>query len=288
MADTTTTVSDEANIEDVDLTQATDIGTTQGDDPGNAADDKPNDGAAATDEDPAKSDDKSDADAKSATEDPAKPAEGQAADEDPQKTEDANKQTPEEAKAERERAARQSWQERQRTRSQIADQIDQHYAPRTEEQLMEEEGLSETDAKIEAIREEAAYKERRAAIAELNAGMQAEAVNISNDFPIFNPNSPEYDPEFEKEVEIAYKTAARLQVDENGIITNAEVPLYDFYQRMAGIYSRGASKGAQQGQQDMAAMVGRTENPGGSSSTNGNSSDDLAAMEERLGDVVVT
>ncbi len=116
--------------------------------------------------------------------------------------------------------------------------------------------------------------------------MQADAVNVTNDFPVFNPNSKEYDPEFTQMVEQQYRQAARLQVDDNNIIVNAEVPLYDFYQQMSNIYGRGASRGQQQGQQEYQQMLSRTENPGGSSSTvSGNS---LSELEERLGNVVIT
>jgi hypothetical protein len=67
---------------------------------------------------------------------------------------------------------------------------------------------------------------------------------------------------------------------------NAEVPLYDFYQRMADIYNRGTSKGNQQGQTEAMQMLSRTENPGGSSSTT--QGDSLQELEDRIGNVVIT
>lgn len=204
---------------------------------------------------------------------------------DDQKTDEQQQElTPEQQRQADRAKAQMEYQNRQRTRQQIAQQLDQAYGPKTQEQL-EQEGLDPQQAGIEALRQEMAYKEQRAYVAELNAGMQAEAVNVTNDYPVFNPNSKEFDPEFTAMVEQQYKTAARLQVDEQGIITNAEVPLYDFYQRMASIYSRGTSKGAQQGQAEMQQMMSRTENPGGSSSTSGNSGNSLEEMEERLGNV---
>jgi hypothetical protein len=222
--------------------------------------------------------------------DDKKPEDGDQNKPDDQKAADDKDQqlTPEEQREQQRARAQQEYQNRQRTKTQVANQLDQDYGPKTEEELVNE-GLEPADAKIEALRQEMAYKEQRTQIAELNAGMQAEAVNAINDFGVFNPKSGDYDEQYTKEVEQAYRVAARLQVDEkSGIILNAEVPLYNFYQQMANIYNRGASKGAQQGQQEMQQMLSRTENPGGSSSTNGSQGDSLEALEERLGNVVIT
>jgi hypothetical protein len=186
--------------------------------------------------------------------------------------------------------ARQRIQERQqqqRTKQAVAQQLDQTYGPKTEEQLVQE-GYDQRDAQIEALRQEMTYKEQRTQIAELNAGMQVEAVNVTNDFPVFNPNSPDFDPEFTQMVEQQYKQAARLQTDENNIIVNAEVPLYDFYQQMAQIRSQGIARGEQRGQQAYQQMLSRTENPGGSSSTSNKGDESLADLEARLGDAVIT
>lgn len=188
-------------------------------------------------------------------------------------------------KARNEAYARQRIQERQRTKQQIAQQLDQTYGPKSEDDLIEE-GLDPAQAQIEALRQEMQYERQKTHIAELNAGLQSEAVNVTNDFPVFNPNSKDFDPEFAGIVEQQYKQAARLQLDDNGIVVNADVPLYDFYQQMATIYNRGTERGAQQGQQEYQQMMARTENPGGSSSTS--KGDSLADLEERLGDVVIT
>ena len=188
-------------------------------------------------------------------------------------------------KARNEQYARQRIQERQRTRQNVEQQIEQAYGAKSEQELIDE-GMTEQQAQIEALRQEMQFERQKTQIAELNAGLQAEAVNITNDFPVFNPNSKEYDPEFAQIVEQQYKTASRLQTDDNGIVINADVPLYDFYQQMHNIYSRGTSRGQTQGQQEYQQMMSRTENPGGSSSTS--KGDTLSELEERLGDVVIT
>lgn len=191
----------------------------------------------------------------------------------------------EQSKEEQRQRAYAAYQERQRTKQAVAQQIDQTYGPKSEQELVDE-GLDPQAAQIEALRQEMYYSQQRTQIAELNAGMQAEAVQVTSEFDIFNPNSPNYDAEYAKDVEEEYKIAARLQTDEQGIVINAEFPLYDFYARKATSYQRAIERGASRGQQEYQQMLTRTENPGGSSSTS--KGDSLTDLEERLGDVVIT
>jgi hypothetical protein len=186
---------------------------------------------------------------------------------------------------ERNRLAAEAFRNRQRTRANVENTIDQNYAAKSQQDF-EDEGYEPAQAQIEALRAEMAYKEQRTQIAELNAGLQSDAVNIVHDMPVFDPNSKEFDAAFTQQVEAAYKTAARVQADQNGIVLNAEVPLYDFYKQMHDIYSRGNTTGALSQQQANAAMLAATEEPGGSSTTS-KGPETLDDMEARLGDVVI-
>lgn len=202
----------------------------------------------------------------------------------PETPEEAPKPTEDQPKEDPKVIAQRAYQERQRTRQQVEKQVNEVYGPKTIEQLVDE-GQSEQDARYEALRQEIAFKEQRTQIAELNAGLQSDAVNVMNDFDVYNEKSKDYDPDFTHQVQTAYQTASRLQTDENGIVLNAEVGLYDFYKQMADIYGRGASKGADQGQAAAMQMLSRSETPGGAP---GKTGDSLAELEERLGDVVIT
>lgn len=264
MADEQATVSDEPDVQDVSLIDTPIASKT--DEPGESAD-KGTDDAADTTDKPDK--DATEADEKPATD--AKP-EAPASDAEPKK----GQPDPE--------RARQAYLERQRTR-QFANKLDETYGPKTEEELLAE-GLAPNEAAIQALRQEMAYDKQRTHIAELNAGMQSEAVQVVKDFAVFDPESKDHDPDFTRMVEDQYRIAARLQTDDNGLVMNAEVPLYDFYQRMADIYNRGTSKGNQQGQTEAMQMLSRTENPGGSSSTT--QGDSLQELEDRIGNVVIT
>jgi hypothetical protein len=277
MAEDTTVVS-EPSVDDVSLID-TPIAPKSDDTSGAAASQGTNE-AAATDDKTEDSKSTDDASSTEATDQAAADATA-AGQQDTTAT-----QTPEAAQAERDRVARDAYIQRQRTRQETEKQLDQFYGPKTQQELIDE-GVPPEDARYEALRQEMAYSQQRAQVAELNAGMQAEAVNAVHDFPIFDEKSKDFDPVFTQEVQAAYLNAARVQVDEHGIVTNAEIPLYDFYKRMADIYSRGASKGAQTGAADMAQMLGRTEDTTGGSTSTG-SGDSLAELEERLGDTVIT
>jgi hypothetical protein len=186
-------------------------------------------------------------------------------------------------------AARQAYLERQQTRRAVEQQIDNAYAPKSQDDLYQEnidkgmdEQQAEAQAQIQALREEMQYDKQRTYIAELNAGMQAEAVNAMSDFPVFNEKSPEYDADFTKMVESQYQKAARLQYDDNGIILNAEEPLYDFYQQAWNIYNRGASKGATKAQAETTETLSRVESVAGGSSSTSRGPETLEEMGERL------
>lgn len=285
MAEDTTAVQtdDLPDIEDVSLVDTpiapkSDAATTE------QTADKGTETAAADSDKAAKTDDKAatgDAKTTEATDQKDK-TEGQKPDEQ----QDQKQEQPAQTKEQREAAAQKAWQERQRTKQAVAQKVTETYAPKSKDEFVKD-GLTPEQAEVQALREEMAFNNRRAEIAELNAGLQTQAVNVANDFPVFNPKSQEYDEAFTKEVQDAYATAARLQTDENGIVLNAEVPLYDFYQKMANIYSRGTARGNQQGQDDMAEMLSKTEPTGGSAALN-QGEESFDELEARLGDVAIT
>ena len=290
MADQSTTVPPDDDIPDVPDVSLIDTPIAPKSDAEPPAADQGKDDAAAAKPD-AKPDDKpATGDAKTTEATDQKP-EDKATDQKPEdkqqpEQQNAQDQKPAPTKEEREAAAYKAWQDRQRVKQNVANKVDEVYGPKTKEQLVKE-GLTPEQAEVQSLREEVAFNTRKTEIAELNANLQMQAVNVTNDFPMFNPKSPDYDEDFTKQVQEAYTVAARLQADENGIVLNAEVPLYDFYQRMAGIYSRGATKGSQQGKADMADMMSKTEPVGGSSSAGIKGEESLEEMEERLGDVAI-
>lgn len=179
--------------------------------------------------------------------------------------------------------ARQAYQERQRNRSEIAKQIDENYAPKSAEDFVAEEGISQEQAQIKALEARLSFNEQKNEVVQRTADLTYQSSEVLQTLPIFNPASPEYDPEFTNMVDQQYLQVSRFEADDHGNILNAEVPLIDFYKQMADIYSRGATKGSQQAQANAVQMLSRTEAVGGSSSAN--TSSDLDDLEARLGNV---
>lgn len=258
------------DIADVSLVDTPDIAPAQ-DAPSETAEDKPEEGADTQDK---------------PTEDAKTEAEGNEAKEEAPAEPNQEQAQPEPSTDERKLQAQRAYQERQRTRQQLEQQLDQTYGPKTEEDLIEE-GMKPEQAQIQALREEIAYRDQKAQIAQLNADMTHDSAILLQEIPVFNPNHPDYDPEFTEQVDRAYLRDARLESttlpDGRQIVLRADVPLYDYYKEKYDIYNRGATKGNKQAQSEALHMLSRTENPGGSSSTT--KSDDLADLEERLGDV---
>lgn len=210
----------------------------------------------------------------------------------------AEKQEPVEDEAAKQRAenaryAAQRVQERQRIKEETARKLDATYGPKTAEQLVEE-GVDPAQAEIQALRQEVQYSNDRAAISELNAGMQAEAVNVQYDFPVYRElnadgsKNPDYDPDFSAKVEAGYQRRANVSIDKDtGLVLSANESLYDYYKEMAEYRQAGASHGASQGQAEMQEMLSRTEDATGGSSSGNKHSETLEEMGERLADVPI-
>jgi len=200
------------------------------------------------------------------TEAKEEPKEGEEPTPEPQ-TDDTQ---PEKGKPDPERA-RQAYMERQHARANITRTIDDNYAPKTAEDIINEnDDIDPNEARYQALEERLNFEQQRGQITELNATLQTEAVNVEADFPVFNPKSDTYDADFTKLVEDAYQDSANLKFDDNGIVLHAGKPLYDFYQKMANIHSRGAAKDSEKRQQEAIQMAARIEPVGGSSSTSSN------------------
>lgn len=195
-------------------------------------------------------------------------------------------QAPVLSREEQRQAAQMAWQQRQRTRNEVAQQIDQAYAPQAAEQLVEE-GYSPEAAQIEALRQEMYYERERGRVAELNAGMRAEAVEIFSDFPLFDPKSADYNESVANLVQQNYLRDARVQLDDRGIILNADVPIYDYYKQQHEIFNAGASRGATKGQAQVQDMLARTENPGGSNAGSQAAPNSIEEFEARYGDMPI-
>ena len=126
----------------------------------------------------------------------------------------------------------------------------QFYQPQTAEQL-QEQGMDETQAQIEALRQEQVLSQANQHITSLNSDINMEALQVTHDFPMFDPDSKEYNKDFAEMVAQEYMTASGMTTDPNTkLITQARVLPYDFYKSYARTYELGQKKGAIAGKRD--------------------------------------
>jgi len=119
----------------------------------------------------------------------------------------------------------------------------QVYKPLTVAEL-QEQGMEETDAKIEAMRQENAVKEYNSHVVELTNDLNMESMQVLYDFPVFNPESKDYDKDFAELAAEQYMNVSGIQTDpKTGQIVQANVLPYKFYETLSKIHERGAQRG---------------------------------------------
>lgn len=133
--------------------------------------------------------------------------------------------------------------ENRQLRQQIEAANAQFYKPQTVEQL-QEQGMDETQAQIEALRQTQTLNEANQHIAALNSDINMEAMQVTHDYPVFDPGSKEYDKDFAEMVASRYMEASGMTTDQNtGFITQARVLPYDFYKSFAEARESGMKRG---------------------------------------------
>jgi hypothetical protein len=136
------------------------------------------------------------------------------------------------------------------------------YQPKTAQQL-QEEGMDETAAQVEALRQENAVKDYTSHVVELTNDLNMESLQVMQDFPVFNPNSPEYDKDFAEEVGQKYLHMSGIETDpRTGNIVKANVLPYEYYETMANVHSRGLTKGQISGKKAAEKQLASTETTG--------------------------
>lgn len=149
--------------------------------------------------------------------------------------------------------------------------IAQVYQPATEDQLTEEvnpdtgENYSRLEAKFEAYRQQQEVEKFNNSVSEAQAEIGHESNQILQDFPVFNPDSDQFDEELHSEA--ADLLEANLIRDPNipetgpdgkptgqGIVIGSNVAPYKLYKTLARAQGISAAKGQMKGQQDYAKM----------------------------------
>jgi hypothetical protein len=135
------------------------------------------------------------------------------------------------------------------------------YKPQSVEEL-EETGMSDVDARFEALRQEQAIDKYNSHVTALTSDINMEALQVTHDFPIFDPESSDYDPKFAEAVAKQYTKLSGLQTDPNtGYVTQANVLPYEFYKSYAEARNMGAQRGEINGKKAAQKQMNSAETP---------------------------
>jgi outer membrane murein-binding lipoprotein Lpp len=140
--------------------------------------------------------------------------------------------------------------------SQLNNQL---YRAQTPEEL-QEQGYDPAMAEIQALKQERQISDYTNHVTNLTHSVNTEALQVMHDFPVFDPNSPEYDEGLSNRAEAVYLKAAGIQQDpKSGLITQANVLPYEIYKAFAETQAASAQSGAVKGQQANEKMLARAD-----------------------------
>jgi len=151
------------------------------------------------------------------------------------------------------------------------------YQPATEDELVEQ-GLTATDAKVEALRQQIEVKDYNDRVADAQLTLSSESERVLRDFPLFNSESEQYDKELAEEA--AGLLEANLILDPNTQqVIGSNVSPYQLYKTLARASGISGAKGQMKGQQDTEQMLANAD-AGGSATPEKKPVDPLTALWE--------
>lgn len=150
--------------------------------------------------------------------------------------------------------------QRNSIRSEVEKLNAQVYQPQTKDELVEQ-GLTETDAKVEALRQEIELNKFNEQVSEAQLTLRSEAEGVLRDFPMFDPNNKEaFRPEIAAQVD--HILASSLITDPNtGQVIGSNVSPYQLYKSFADTYQASSTEGQVKGQQAAQRQLSAVEAP---------------------------
>lgn len=134
------------------------------------------------------------------------------------------------------------------------------YRTQTAEELVEEEGLTPEQAEVEAMKQAVQLKDYNTHVADLNANVNVESLQVMHDYPVFDPRSPQYDKEFSDMVGALYEEVGGVKINEKTkLIENANVLPYNLYKAFAVARESGAKNGQVEGTKSVEKMLASAE-----------------------------
>jgi chromosome segregation ATPase len=149
--------------------------------------------------------------------------------------------------------------EKNQLKEQIEQLNNQVYQPQTKDELVEE-GYSEEEARVMALEQKLELKDYNEQVINAQVGLAQEAQRIEREFPIFNPDSPDYDQEIASQA--AELLEESLITDPNtGQIVGSHNNMYKLYKSIAGAYQKSSVSGQVKGQKEAVRRMASVEAP---------------------------
>lgn len=150
--------------------------------------------------------------------------------------------------------------QRNALRTEVAKANAEVYQPATEQDLVDE-GMTATNAKVEALRQQVEMRDYNERVAEAQLTVESEANRVLRDFDWANPDSPDY-----KE-DLATQASALLQqnldTDPNtGQIIGSRISPYQLYKTLDTATNLSAVQGQLKGQQATETMLANADTAG--------------------------
>lgn len=137
---------------------------------------------------------------------------------------------------------------RNELRAEITDINAKVYTPQSAQELIDQ-GVDPALARVEALEQRTQMAEFNAHVTDLNANLNIESLQVMNDFPVFNPDAPEYDEALSQRAREVYEQAAQIQTDpKTGLIIQSNANPYNIYKAFAETAGKGVQDGAVKGQ----------------------------------------
>lgn len=163
----------------------------------------------------------------------------------------------------------------------------QAYAPQTTDEIMAETGQSQSEARITAMEQRQELSEYNTRVAEAQLVLESESARVFNDYPMFNPDSADYNPTVAAEA--AQLLRDSLQYDQNtGQVIGSNISPYRLYTTIASANQISAVENQIKGQKSAEQMLSATEPQ--SSATPAKPKEDpfLAGLTKGYGDRIGT
>lgn len=145
-------------------------------------------------------------------------------------------------------------------RQQVETLNSQVYKPQSAQELVDE-GYSEEVAEVKALKQELELQNYNNKVVEANIALGESSAQVLKDFPIFNPDSDEFQPEIAAQAAEALE-ASLIRDPNTGQIVGSSLSPYQIYKPIADAYSMSHTQGQIKGQKATEKMLSNVDSRG--------------------------